>query len=426
MEWDYVVVTGLQEGIWPNLKARGSLLGSERLVEALRSGLTNRNEISASAAAGLVDDERRLLYVALSRARKKLLITAFTEEDAEPSRYFEELFAAIHGGSSEKYRTSMNREITTQALVSALRRDLLAPLDQGEKEYRSQILRTLSAAGIKSADPSTWLGNLPLSTQQSVAAPDEIVHISPSALSSFSDCGLKWFLERSGAKDADSDAQLLGVSIHFLAAQVFAHPELTFDEVKQQLTDAWPVVNQNIGWFKEEQLKEALRMLERFFTWDTANRKKRELVAVEQNFEVAFGRALLRGSVDRLERDVESGAYFVVDLKTGTPVTSKSLIEENQQLSAYQLGVLAGGFQNLPSEVEIDGAGMLYLKKKTIDIETINQSPIDPAQIEAEVRQAADEMSAATFNAIINDRCSTCQVRALCPLQSEGRTVIES
>lgn len=425
LEWDFVVVTGLQDGIWPNLKARGSLLGSERLVEAFRSGLTNRTEISASAAAGLAEDERRLLYVALSRAKKKLLFTAFAEEDSEPSRYFEELFEATRGGSSDKYFTPLNRQITTQALVASLRRELLAPQDEESARYNAQILRTLSHAGVKSADPSNWMGNLPLSSDQPVAAPDEQVHISPSSLSSFSDCGLKWFLERAGAKDADSDAQLLGVSIHFLAAQVFANPDLTFEEVKVQLTESWPVVNQNIGWFKEEQLKEALRMLERFFEWDSSNRKRRELVAVEKDFEVAFGRAVLRGSVDRLERDIESGEYFIVDLKTGTPVTSKSEIEENKQLSAYQLGLLAGGFTDLPEDASIAGAGMLYLKKKTNEIATINQSPIDPVAVEAELRQTAEEMTAATFTAVINDRCSTCQVRALCPLQSEGRSVIE-
>ena len=425
LEWDFVVVTGLQDGIWPNLKARGSLLGSERLVEAFRSGLTNRSEISASTAAGLVEDERRLLYVALSRAKKKLLITAFEEEDSEPSRYFEELFETIRGHGSEKYFTPMNRQITTQALVATLRRELLAPGDEASASYNSQILRTLGAAGIKSADPNSWLGSLPLSSDEPVAAPDELVHISPSSLSSFSDCGLKWFLERAGAKDADSDSQLLGVSIHFLAAQVFANPDLTFEEARVQLTQAWPVVNQNVGWFKDEQLKEALRMLERFFEWDSSNRKRRDLIAVEKDFEVTLGRAVLRGSVDRLERDRASGDYFIVDLKTGTPVTSKSETEENKQLSAYQLGLLAGGFKDLPQDLTVEGAGMLYLKKKTNEIATINQSPIDRAEVEAELRQTAQEMTAATFTAVINDRCSTCQVRALCPLQSEGRSVIE-
>ena len=30
-EWDLVAIAGLQEGAWPNLKQRSSLLGAERL-----------------------------------------------------------------------------------------------------------------------------------------------------------------------------------------------------------------------------------------------------------------------------------------------------------------------------------------------------------------------------------------------------------
>jgi superfamily I DNA/RNA helicase/RecB family exonuclease len=424
LEWDLVVVTGLQDGIWPNLKARGSLLGSERLVEAFRTGLTSRAEISAMAASGLLDDERRLLYVALSRAKSRLLITAFAEEDSEPSRYFEELFECIRGQSSDKYFSTIERQITTQALVSSLRRETLQSSNDEDLRFAATLLKTLEGSGIASADSDRWLGAMALSSDQPVASSDDLVYISPSGLAAFSDCGLKWFLEKSGAKDADSAAQLLGVSIHFIAAQVFTNPDLTFEEAKEQLTGAWPVVDQNVGWFKAEQLTEALRMLQRFFEWNEANDQRRTLVAVEENFEVAFGRAVLRGSVDRLEQDLATGGYFVVDLKTGSTVT-KAEAAENQQLSAYQLGVLAGGFEDLPQGVAVDGAGLLFLSKSTDKNKTIDQAPIDPALVEAEIRQAADQMTAATFEAIINKRCRTCQVRAMCPLQSEGRSVLE-
>ena len=37
-QWKYVAVAGVQEGVWPNLKQRSSLLGAERLVERVRHG----------------------------------------------------------------------------------------------------------------------------------------------------------------------------------------------------------------------------------------------------------------------------------------------------------------------------------------------------------------------------------------------------
>ncbi len=35
LEWDVVLVPGVQEGIWPDLRLRGSVLGSEQLVDVL-------------------------------------------------------------------------------------------------------------------------------------------------------------------------------------------------------------------------------------------------------------------------------------------------------------------------------------------------------------------------------------------------------
>ena len=44
-EWEIVALAGLQEGVWPNLRQRGSLLGSERLVERMRHGGLPRAEL---------------------------------------------------------------------------------------------------------------------------------------------------------------------------------------------------------------------------------------------------------------------------------------------------------------------------------------------------------------------------------------------
>lgn len=417
LEWEFVAVTGLQDGVWPNLKERGSLLGSERLVESERSGLTSRDQISAATSSGLAKDERRLLHVAISRAKSKLLIATYSEEDSQPSRYFEELYESVHGESSDGFKTVAPRQVTTQALVSTLRRDAIAG-----SHYAASLLNSLSFAGIKSADPSTWLGVNPLSSDLPVVDATEPVYVSPSGLATYDDCGLKWFLERAGAKDSDSTAQLLGVAIHFIASQLLSNPDLTFEEGARQLEEAWPVVDQNIGWYKEEQLEDATRMLKRFFDWHQAN--KRELLFVEEEFEVNFGRAILKGSVDRLEQDMRSQEYFIVDLKTGSTVTGKEA-QEHKQLAAYQLGLIAGGFKDLPIVPKSAGAGLLFLSKTTNKNVTIDQSPIDAALVEADIRAAADGMAAATFTAIINKRCRSCAIRALCPLQSEGKTVID-
>jgi hypothetical protein len=98
MEWDVVVVAGVQEGAWPDLRLRGSVLGSERLVDVAAGRAAPAGQASAAAqVAALLDEERRLFYVATTRARRSLLVTAVdpsttgTGGDEQPSRFLSEL-----------------------------------------------------------------------------------------------------------------------------------------------------------------------------------------------------------------------------------------------------------------------------------------------------------------------------------------------
>ena len=427
LEWDLVAITGLQEGIWPNLKARGSLLGSERLVESERTEATARREIEASAASALVEDERRLLKVAVSRAKAALVITAYSkEDDSEPSQYFEELYEHVHGISSiEAEVVDLPRSLTPQALVSTLRRNLSSSDSKNkDAEFSAKLLQTLAAKEIQSAKVENWLGGLNPSSTDPVLPPDAQVSVSPSNLQSFSECGLKWFIEKSGGRDGDSTAQLLGIAIHSLAAMLKGEPGLTFDELATRLENGWQLIDGNKGWVRDYQFKLALEKLEKFYKWHAENKSKRTLFAVEAEFEKVIGRALFNGSVDRVEVD-EAGRVYIVDLKTGAPDISKKKAEDHKQLAGYQLAVYEEAFSGDSPGVESAGAELLFLGTDSKSASAKPQPVKDHETIKAEVVAAADAMSSNEFTATVNDRCRMCAVKGLCPIQPQGRSVID-
>ncbi len=421
LEWNFVALAGLQEGAWPNLKERGSLLGSERLVEAERTGLRSPSEIAASASYGLIKDERRLLNVARTRAKSRLLVTAVQAEDLQPSRFFDEIYEEIYGISSDEgEHATSERALTPQALISQLRR-VLEGGAEGDKEFAASLLKSLASEGFSSANPSTWLGARPLSSDAPVVAQDQSVFVSPSGLQSFEDCGLKWFLEKNGARDGDSTAQLLGTAIHALARMAADDSTLTLEEAIVKLTASWSIVDQSVGWFKEAQLVEARAMLKRFFDWHREN--KREIVAVEEKFKVEIGRAILSGSVDRLESDGTS--LHVVDLKTGATAISPADALEHKQLAAYQLAVMEGGFAAVTDIKKSGGAELLFVAGDRADAAHRSQPTVDRDAVAAEIESAAEGMSANQFTATLNKNCRTCSVKLICPLQANGRSVIE-
>ncbi|HJY58245.1 MAG TPA: ATP-dependent helicase, partial [Streptosporangiaceae bacterium] len=98
LEWDVVVVAGVQEESWPDLRLRGSVLGAGELAEAARPGeASGRGQgadvDAAMLVAKLLAEERRLFYVAVTRARRRLVVTAAGGEDTDlrPSRFLTEL-----------------------------------------------------------------------------------------------------------------------------------------------------------------------------------------------------------------------------------------------------------------------------------------------------------------------------------------------
>jgi superfamily I DNA/RNA helicase/RecB family exonuclease len=415
-QWEVVAVAGLQEGVWPNLRQRSSLLGSERLVERERHGDLARLELDLIAAGALAEDERRLLHVAVTRARQALIVTAVQREDDEPSAYFEELDNT--GDLDTPVITKVPRPLTTSALVATLRQNL-----SGESaQTAASILKTLSQSQITSADPAHWTGSLPISSTETVVAADELVPVSPSGAENFTECGVKWFLERSGGTNGDSTAQILGSAIHEFARIKVEDPSISETDLIAKLEASWSLIDPTEGWISNSSLKRAVAMLERFSRYHAA--ATRDVVGAELNFKIQVGRAEIRGSVDRIEVDSD-GNHYVIDFKTGKTQITAEKAKENLQLACYQLAVALDGFEKKLTTTSSSGAELVYLAKDSVKVTTRQQYKIDEFEVKAKIEEIAEGMGAESFQARINTMCENCVVKACCPIQSQGRTVIE-
>lgn len=414
-EWDVVAIAGLQEGTWPNLKQRSSLLGAERLVERQRNPDTPRDQLDVIAANGLMQDEERLFHVALTRAKGSLFITAVQRDDEEPSQFFEAIEVLVNTNDlDEPVVTEVPRPITAPALVAELRSQL-----HGENaQTAAAILKAMSENGVYLADTQSWTGSVSLSTDAPVIDTDKEVVVSPSGAESFEECGVKWFLQNSGGSDGDSTAQVLGSAIHAFAATMVQNPGTTKEELIANLQSSWKLIDPESGWVSASHLENAVTMLEKFVEYHLNT--TRTVVDAEMRFDVKLGRARIRGSVDRLEVEAD-GSLFIVDFKTGGSAISVKDAKANLQLASYQLGIAEGGFTQGTISA---GAELVYLGTSTAAATIRSQHGIDVDEVKSKLNEIGEGMGAATFFATVNKRCKGCPVRTSCPIQIDGRTVI--
>ena len=415
-QWDLVAIAGLQEGSWPNLKQRSSLLGAERLVERQRNPDIARDQLDVIAASGLMQDEERLFHVALTRAKQSLFVTAVQRDDEEPSQFFETIEVLVTGSDvDEPVLTDVPRPITAPALVAELRSQL-----SGENaQVAASLLSTMKAGGIYLANPEHWIGSVPLSSDVSVIDADKEVVVSPSGAESFVECGVKWFLQNNGGSDGDSTAQVLGSAIHAFAAKMVQEPGTTKEDLIANLESSWKLIDPDSGWVSASHLESAVTMLEKFVEYHMES--TRTVVDAEIRFDVKLGRARIKGSVDRLEVEAD-GSLFIIDFKTGGTAISIKEAKENLQLASYQVGIAQGGFTQGTTSA---GAELVYLGTTSAGATLRPQHVIDVEATKEKLNEIAEGMGASHFFATVNKRCKGCPVRKSCPVQSDGRTVIE-
>ena len=454
-EWEIVAVAGVQDGIWPNLKQRSSLLGAERLVEHLRYPDIPKEELRSIAAAGLAEDEARLLHVAITRARKECMVSAVSDEEEIPSTYFENLVESrvrisdvskesVAEATGESAQESLHeityttppRQLSQAALVAELRRVLQSNegeivsnlvISQSDHDLAASLLKKLSDEGIAPASPSNWTGYRTISTSLPVVDEGDLVPVSPSGGETFEDCGLKWFLERQGGSNGETTAQLLGTVIHEFARIKSEDPTISTDDLYQRMGKAWKVIDTNTGWVSRSGLAKAIAMIDRFIEYHDTNLQSRKVLAVEARFEMEIGRALVRGSADRIEV-TRDGELFIIDFKTGKTAIKVKDTADNLQLAAYQLAAILRKYKANFESNSVIGAELTYLAVDKAEGTTIRKqnalTPEGQKVVEERLNEIADGMGAATFIARVNDKCRKCGVASSCPLQSQGRTVI--
>ncbi|MFI8217381.1 UvrD-helicase domain-containing protein [Streptomyces sp. NPDC085932] len=439
LEWRLVVVAGVQEGLWPDLRRRGSLLEADRIG---RDGLAE-----PLTPGALLAEERRLFYVAATRARERLVVTAVkapADDGDQPSRFLTEL-----GVEPKDVTGRPRRPLSVAALVAELRATTVDPRVSGAlREAAARRLARLAALAdedgrplVPSAHPYRWWGMFePTASKVPLRDRDQPVVLSGSALDQLANtCALQWFLGREVKADAPATAaQGFGNVVHVLADEVASgHTPADLSVLMERLDSVWNALAFDAPWKSEQEKDNARVALERFLQWHVMDRAGRTPVASEHDFDVTLEagdyEVRIRGQMDRVEADGDGRAY-VVDFKTGKQAPTSKEVERHPQLAVYQLAVREGAVDEVFDGVrpEPGGAELVHLRQGAAQRdggETLPkvqaQEPLQGEWVGDLLATAAGKVLDERFTPTAGQHCTHCAFRASCSARQEGRHVVE-
>lgn len=393
LEFDTVVVAGLQEGAWPNLRPRGSLLAPQALARAATG-----DDAVLDERRLVLDDELRMFALAVSRARDRVVLASVVNDDESRSVLVDLL-------PPDTPVLAEGSPLTLRGMTGRLRRLLSSRgIDPRTRAAAASSLAHLAGAGVPGASPDDWHGLLAPSTDAPLFEGMQ-VPISPSRLERFEESPLDWFLETIGGSTSTTLMDV-GTILHW-AMETAESPDA--DAVWERVEKRWGELLFESPWLAEHHRRSARVLADGIAAYlgDFAAGGG-VVVGAEKSFELEVDRATVRGTIDRVERAAD-GSVVIVDLKTGSPVTSQAKVDATAQLGAYQLAYRAGLLDDVLDELGEHlpgGAKLLYVKSGVGGKKYREgvQAPLGEEGLEAfreRIRQVAIGMAAASFEGVL-------------------------
>ena len=382
LEWEAVFVCDLVEGRFPAL-ARSQYTLFERELFA------RRPLADAERARRALEEERRLFYVAVTRARSKLFLTATEEAREEAGRALSRFYLEA--------QDFLEQERERDGFVSS-----------------EEALVALRRAG---GGPPGWRERAETVNSQPML-PDGALWTSASGLAPYENCPLQYYygglLELVRPR---GPALVFGGILHDVL-EAFHDPEqagpLTLERLLELGEEKWREGRIRPGSLEAEYRRKLRRLLTDYHTCEVAPGVDGKVLAVERRFRFQLDATTLSGRIDRIDRRPD-GSLRLLDYKSGKAMGHAEAAED------LQLALYALACAEEPELAELGEVGeIVYLfaaqtaygrlaRRRQLVTPDLNE------RTRARVRQLVGDIAAERFDFSPEAECKFCDFPRICP-----------
>lgn len=363
LEFPVVFVVNLVAGKFPSNNRRSTI---EIPTEILKESLSD--------ADFHIMEERRLFYVAMTRAKKHLYLT----------------YAKDYGGKRKRNPSGFIQETGINA-----------------EQVSSKDLQTetaqISLFGVESGFKSPALHKL-----KSLQIPEAL---SYSQIDTFNTCGLQYkYRYVLNIPTMPSHVLSFGSTMHNTLRDF--HMQLMMGE-KPDLNDLYAMYEKNwinSGYLDKSHVKlrfeHGQEILQRYFA--DCQGKEFKHFALEKSFKLFLGDTKFTGKIDRI--DMVDGGVEIIDYKTGAPRDKYGDFDDQLNMYAYAAEVA----------FKLHPVRLTYYFLDSGEKKTFQANPSTYDSTKAKVLQTSAEIKKGEFVANPGMHCNWCDFRDICPYAYRG------
>jgi len=339
-------------------------------------------------------EERRLFYVALTRAEEKLTLTTLTEKRGKVPTFVEDILM----------EPAVRRRDVLQVAPK-----VLVPVEEANAAAEEGSQRLLFAA----QGPPRIFSRIADWAETFHPPASEPLTLSPSSMTNYRACPQQYLFEKVWSIEGEAKAtwtfgRVIHATIRRAVAELKKGRKLPFDEAQRIYEAEWSAIGYEDDYQEEEYKKDGLEQLKTFYA--TLCETLPEVLEQEKTFELDLeNNVIVKGRIDQINslgrKEVE-----IVDYKTGK---AKKDSEANKDL---QLSIYAIAAKEI---FELNPVRLVFHYLQDNKRQSTTRSAKQLTEAQKIIQEVAAEIRAGEFPAKQGFQCRSCAYRPICPAHEE-------